>query len=111
MRSVRVDTLSMQWNAAPTRLAFVILTIMALVSLAVPGAAAETSVTDLPLEDGGSLRMLYAGLENPRAAVIMLPGGNGMVEIGTDAQSAGWARVSCCARCRCGKRRALQSRS
>ena len=84
MRSVRVDALHMQRNAAPTRLAFVILMIMALVSLAVPGAAAETSVTDLPLEDGGSLRLLYGGLENPRAAVIMLPGGNGMVEIGTD---------------------------
>ena len=47
-------------------------------------ARAETFVTDLPLEDGGSQRVLYAAPERPRAALIMLPGGNGMVEIGTD---------------------------
>jgi hypothetical protein len=45
---------------------------------------AETFVTDLPLEDVGSQRVLYAAPENPRATVIMLPGGNGMVEIGND---------------------------
>ena len=46
-------------------------------------ATAETFVTDLPL-DIGSQRVLYAAPANPRAALIMLPGGNGMVEIGND---------------------------
>ncbi len=56
---------------------------MLLIALASP-VAAESSVTDLPVEDGGSQRVLYAAPENPRAALIMLPGGNGMVEIGSD---------------------------
>jgi pimeloyl-ACP methyl ester carboxylesterase len=47
-------------------------------------ALADTFVTDLPLEDGGSERVLYAAPQNPHAALIMLPGGNGMVEIGND---------------------------
>ena len=47
-------------------------------------ASAETFVTDLPLEDVGSQRVLYAAPANPRAALVMLPGGNGMVEIGND---------------------------
>jgi pimeloyl-ACP methyl ester carboxylesterase len=47
-------------------------------------AAAESSVTELPLEDGGIQRLLYASPATPRAALIMLPGGNGMVEFGPD---------------------------
>ncbi len=46
--------------------------------------AAETFVTDLPLDDVGSQRVLYAAPANARATLIMLPGGNGMVEIGND---------------------------
>ena len=45
---------------------------------------AETFVTDLPLDDIGSQRVFYAAPENPRATLIMLPSGNGMVEIGND---------------------------
>lgn len=45
-------------------------------------AVAEPSITELPLEGGGMQRVLYAGPSNPRAALIMLPGGNGMVEFG-----------------------------
>jgi pimeloyl-ACP methyl ester carboxylesterase len=45
---------------------------------------AETFVTDLPLDDIGSQRVFYAAPEKPRAALVMLPGGNGMVEIGND---------------------------
>ena len=41
-------------------------------------------MTDLPLADGGVQRLLYAAPDNPRAALIMLPGANGMVEIGQD---------------------------
>ena len=51
-------------------------------------ATAETFVTDLPL-DIGSQRVLYAAPANPRAALIMLPGGNGMVEIGNDGSIHG----------------------
>src|SRR5690349_16306772 len=47
-------------------------------------AAAERFVTDLALEDGGSQRVLYAAPEKPRAALVMLPGASGMVELGGD---------------------------
>src|SRR5580765_3338587 len=47
-------------------------------------AAAEATVTELQLEDGGIQRVLYASPANPRAALIMLPGGNGMVEFDPD---------------------------
>ena len=45
---------------------------------------AETAVTELPLDDGGIQRVLYASQTNPHAALIMLSGGNGMVEFGLD---------------------------
>ncbi|MGE0258993.1 MAG: alpha/beta hydrolase [Alphaproteobacteria bacterium] len=50
----------------------------------VPSGAAGPVVSELTLEDGGIERMLYAAPENPRAVLIMLPGGNGMVEFGPD---------------------------
>jgi hypothetical protein len=46
--------------------------------------AAEPVVTELTLEDGRMQRLLYAAPENPRAVMVMLPGGNGMVEFGPD---------------------------
>jgi pimeloyl-ACP methyl ester carboxylesterase len=52
--------------------------------IASSSATAERFVTDLPLEDGGSQRVLYAAPEKPRAALVMLPGASGMVEIGPD---------------------------
>ena len=67
-----------------TRLA---LTVAVAMLLMVPTshATADTLVVDLPLEDGGSQRVLYASPANPpRAALVMLPGGNGIVEIGND---------------------------
>jgi len=45
-------------------------------------AAAEPSVTELPLENGGMQRVFYAAPPNPRAILVMLPGGSGMVEFG-----------------------------
>ena len=54
-----------------------------LIASAVP-AAAEPTLTELSLEDGRIQRVLYASPANPRAALIMLPGGNGMVEFGPD---------------------------
>ncbi len=47
-------------------------------------AGAETSVADLPLEDGGSQRVLYSAPADPSAVLLMLTGGNGMVEIAPD---------------------------
>ena len=38
----------------------------------------------MTLEDGRVQRLLYAAPENPRAILLMLPGGNGMVEFGPD---------------------------
>jgi hypothetical protein len=47
-------------------------------------AAAQPAVTELPLADGGMQRMLYAAPKSPRAVLLMLPGGNGMVEFGPE---------------------------
>jgi hypothetical protein len=57
--------------------------VILLIASCVP-AAADTIVTELPLDDGGIQRVLYTSPANPRAALIMLPGGNGMVEFGPD---------------------------
>jgi hypothetical protein len=66
-----------------TRLA---LTAAAAILLMVPAshATADTLIVDLPLEDGGAQRVFYDSPANPRAALIMLPGGDGIVEIGND---------------------------
>src|SRR5260221_12436735 len=44
-------------------------------------ALAQAIAADIPLETG-SERVLFAGPSNPRAILIMLPGGDGIVEIG-----------------------------
>ena len=67
-----------------TRLALTVAVAM-LLMVPISHATADTLVVDLPLEDGGSQRVLYASPANPpRAALIMLPGGNGIVEIAND---------------------------
>ena len=43
-------------------------------------AAAEPTVAELPLESGGIQRVLFVSPANPSAALIMLPGGSGMVD-------------------------------
>src|SRR5215469_4954776 len=45
-------------------------------------AAAESTVTELSLEDGGVQRVLFISPANPSAILIMLPGGNGTVDFG-----------------------------
>jgi len=55
-----------------------------LITSAAP-ASAEPTVTELPLTDAGIQRVLHASPANPRAGLIMLPCGNGMVEFGPDA--------------------------
>ena len=78
---------------------------------AVLAGAAEPVVTELTLEDGGMQRLLYAAPDNPRAILLMLPGGNGMVEFGPDGGFRRMGELCCCAHCRCGRRRASPSRS
>src|SRR5436305_14997110 len=55
--------------------------VIALIALGSP-AAAEPTIIELPLEDGDIQRVLFISPANPSAALIMLPGGNGMVEFG-----------------------------
>ena len=45
-------------------------------------AAAESTVTELSLEDGGVQRVLFISPANPSAILIMLPDGNVMVDFG-----------------------------
>ncbi len=66
------------------RLALIVIAGTLLLAALASSAITETFVTELPLEDGGIQRVLYAAPANPRAALIMLPGGNGMVEFGND---------------------------
>jgi pimeloyl-ACP methyl ester carboxylesterase len=65
------------------RIAAAVIGAMALIASGRP-AAAEASVTELSLRDGGMQRVLFVAPANPRAVLIMLPGGNGMVEFGPD---------------------------
>ncbi len=47
-------------------------------------AAAQGVVADLPLTEGGSERVLLIPAAQPRATVILLTGGSGMIRIGED---------------------------
>src|ERR1700722_13647282 len=49
-----------------------------------PGAAqtASQTVVDLPLAGGMSERAVLVAVPNPRATVVLLPGGNGVIRIG-----------------------------
>jgi hypothetical protein len=55
-----------------------------LITSAAP-ASAEPTVTELRLTDVSIQRVLHASPAHPGAALIMLPGGKGMVEFGPDA--------------------------
>ena len=58
-----------------------------LIASTVPAAVsadAEGTVTELALSDGGMERVLFASPANPTATLIMLPGGNGMVDFARD---------------------------
>ena len=48
-------------------------------------AAAQRATADLPLAGGGSERVLFAGPSNPAAILVMLRGGEGIVDIANDA--------------------------
>jgi len=49
--------------------------------LAAAAAIAAGTTVDLPVSGGGKQRVLYLQQGNPRAALIMFPGGNGIVKL------------------------------
>lgn len=61
----------------PASLALLVLTC----SLLSPASAGSERITDLPLHDGSHQRVLYDTPANPRATIVMLPGGAGDVGI------------------------------
>ena len=70
-----------QEKIAVNRIATAVIGAMVLFGSSLP-AAAESTVTELSLEDGGVERVLFVSAANPSAILIMLPGGNGMVNFG-----------------------------
>jgi pimeloyl-ACP methyl ester carboxylesterase len=56
------------------------LAVLILAQLAAP-TSAQNIVADVPLAGGGSERVLFAGPTNPPAILVMLAGGDGIVEI------------------------------
>ena len=56
--------------------------------LPIAAAQGQTIAADVPLAGDGAERVLFSGPPNPRAVLIMLPGGEGIVDIG-NAGAAG----------------------
>jgi hypothetical protein len=61
---------------------------LAFTLLAIGGAFAASSTTDLPASGGGKQRVLYIQPSNPAAALIMFPGGDGIIKLGPDGTPA-----------------------
>ena len=69
------------------RLAVAVVLSLGLIGLARP-LSAQGVAADIPLASGGSQRVLFASPANPRAILIMFPGGSGIVDIGAGGTSA-----------------------
>jgi poly(3-hydroxyalkanoate) synthetase len=52
------------------------------------GSALAASAVDLPASGGGKERVLYMAPANPVAALILFPGGDGHIKLGTDGTPA-----------------------
>jgi hypothetical protein len=50
------------------------------------GAVAAPKVVDLPIANGISERVLYLAPDNPSVALVMLPGGDGVIDLGADGK-------------------------
>jgi pimeloyl-ACP methyl ester carboxylesterase len=73
----------MQLKFAPGPLGLAVTAALLLIASGWPAGAAS-DVTDLPLADAGSQLVLYTAPANPRAALLMLPGGTGKVAFDND---------------------------
>src|SRR3954451_21722072 len=62
------------------RLAVAVVLSLGLIGLARP-LSAQGVAADIPLASGGGERVLFASPANPRAILIMFPGGSGIVDI------------------------------
>src|SRR5204862_6693760 len=62
------------------RLAVAVVLSLALIGLDRP-LSAQGVAADIPLASGGSQRVLFASPANPRAILIMFPGGSGIVDL------------------------------
>ena len=60
----------------------------AAMALAAMSSALAASTVDLPASGGGKQRVLYLQPTNPVAALIMFPGGDGIIKLGTDGTPA-----------------------
>ncbi|HXP75270.1 MAG TPA: alpha/beta hydrolase [Stellaceae bacterium] len=60
----------------------------AAIALAAIGSALAASTVDLPASGGGKQRVLYLQPSNPVAALILFPGGDGVIKLGTDGTPA-----------------------
>ena len=67
------------------RVLFLINALAAVTLLPVRALEAQAFATDIPLDGGGVERVLFAGPANPRAILILFPGGDGVVDIGNGA--------------------------
>lgn len=67
------------------RTALIAMLIAGIAALLPRPAAAQRVTADIPLANGGSERVLFAGPANPPAILVMFAGGEGIVDIGNDA--------------------------
>jgi hypothetical protein len=65
-------------------------------------ASAQNIVADVPLAGGGSERVFLAGPTNPPAILVMLAGGDRIVEISNSGAITRPVAIFCCGRKRCG---------
>jgi len=59
---------------------------LACVFLVQGARAAEPVVVDLPIANGVTERVLYRAPDNPKLALVMLPGGDGIIALGPDGK-------------------------
>lgn len=83
------------WQALLARVLLAIMVLVLVLAGPVGVRAAEPAarVVDLPLADGGAVRLLVEAPAAPRAVLILLPGGTGMVGIGDDGRLRHGANV------------------
>ena len=68
------------------RFAAVVVLSLGLIGFAQP-MSAQGIAADIPLASGGSQRVLFASPADPRAVLIMFPGGSGIVDISAGGES------------------------